>query len=109
MESHGKILLIEKIIQDGETSPASDLMMLVLVTGRERTEQEAEERGDAHEERDHASFDSRVAERHREVGPHGPEGRGREQAQTRQCLEQAVAVVALLGRREQQRLRGRRL
>ena len=40
MRSHGKILLVEKIVQDGETSPASDLMMLVLVTGRERTEHE---------------------------------------------------------------------
>ena len=40
MGTHGKILLVEGIVQDGEKSPASDLMMLVLVTGRERTENE---------------------------------------------------------------------
>ena len=40
MGNHGKILLVEQIVQDGETSAASDLMMLVLVTGRERTERE---------------------------------------------------------------------
>ena len=40
MGIHGKILLVEQIVQDGEKSPASDLMMLVLVTGRERTENE---------------------------------------------------------------------
>jgi O-methyltransferase domain/Dimerisation domain len=40
MANHGRILLVEQIFQDDEKSPASDLMMLVLVTGRERTENE---------------------------------------------------------------------
>jgi len=40
MGNDGKILVVEKIVQDSEKVPASDLMMLVLVTGRERTEDE---------------------------------------------------------------------
>lgn len=40
MGNQGKVLLVEQIVQPSEMSPVSDLMMLVLVTGRERTEDE---------------------------------------------------------------------
>ncbi len=40
MTDGATVLLVEQIVQPTEGVPASDMMMLTLVTGRERTEEE---------------------------------------------------------------------